>query len=1398
MKKIRRTIALVLSIVMILSLVPTTFALDATNFSIVSATVDGSVGGTATVTFVADQAVTIEYVDGLFGKYAVLDASNQLEVASFSDPGGGNSYSAIDSNGDVNIVYSTPAGGLAIAAGDPICSATYTVPAGTAPGEYQVTLDFEDPGILSTHSGDFNNVFTGTIIVTAPATAPAFELYYELDVNTDEDNDKYMDYAAGATVTANIYAKAAAATNLQAFDLYVTNDALLVYDSYTSTYGTRVGSTAGDGQASNETLQHIQFKFEEGAHPDIAISSNPVVLATITFTISGDAVYSNDAINDGWMPITITTDSNLATERNEQSINTDRDDEYKLTISDPVLGAEVVTTYTVTYDPNTTETVSGMPDPLYVTKYHNRTLTITDATPTRENYSFLGWSETEGDNNTVDYESGDDYTKNETKTLYAVWQRNLYTVKWYNLNNPTESQLLETDNNVPSGTAPSYDGEEPVKAATVDHVYTFIGWHTESSSTTALSSLPNVTEDTEYYAIFSEEDRTYTVTWLDQDESPLSTSTIVYDNPPAYQNGFEQPTKPEDDGHTYTFSGWATSANQDSGTPLANLPNVIADITYYAAYQPTNKTFDVTLVPNGGTINSDDVTSYDYSVGATLPTDVTKEGYTFEGWYTGWDTENNVVSGTKVTAIGTDEYGPKTFYANWTENTYSVQYVPGNDATGTAYTDSGIAYTQPYTIKAWDSAEVNFTAPEGFVFAGWSASNGENYVTGDSYTGMSATANDVIVLTATWAQDVYNITYVFTDGTDTLSGVTNGNAVTYSKAAGLTLTDPSKTGYTFQSWSAVYTTGGAAIELANGNEIPAGTEGDITITGTFSKDEYTITYSANGGSVTPATQTYTITSTDALAIPTRDGYDFAGWKNEGESVGSWDAGETTNVAGQNLNNDWGDVTLTAQWTATPYTITFDVDGTTSEASYKTTDDSNIASLKSNPAKDYYTFSGWTPDGAGNWGTTPIAAADTATTKVTEKYGNVTLTAGWTAIEYTITFYHDPEGTDPNTVLDTQTFTADDTSITIPDVPAKDGYTGEWSIDYSTTDPDPAEGSKEVYPVYSAISYTITYDANGGTVTTTTQEYTIESTDALATPSRNGYTFTGWKVTSDTEGSWTKDVVKATNYTLSSDWGNVTLTAQWTATTYHITFVTDGTAIPVMDYTIEDTDTLPASSGNGLYSFTNWKLTAATDPHNWGELGTIFTTENKVEGHFGDITLTAEWELSFKYDIDEYKYAYSGWKMLRIDATGLADGTIYTFNGAAMYYTTDQFYLIDSTDSGVYYTLIAPDYIATGDDGFNLTKIGEGLVGTSTDAAATLYGSGEIEGDINGDGKLNIADANIIHQMVERGGNYYSTAQLSIQQRLRCDMDTDNTGTNCQYRGSINDTNKIVNLINKIQ
>ena len=75
-------------------------------------------------------------------------------------------------------------------------------------------------------------------------------------------------------------------------------------------------------------------------------------------------------------------------------------------------------TYTVSYNAN-----GGSGAPAAQTKTHNTALTLSSTKPSRSGYVFLGWAESSTASTPV-YQPGGSYTKNESKTLYAVWGKN--------------------------------------------------------------------------------------------------------------------------------------------------------------------------------------------------------------------------------------------------------------------------------------------------------------------------------------------------------------------------------------------------------------------------------------------------------------------------------------------------------------------------------------------------------------------------------------------------------------------------------------------------------------------------------------------------------------------------------------------------------------------------------------------------------------------------------------------------------------------------------------------------------------------------------------------------------------------------------------------------------------
>ena len=92
------------------------------------------------------------------------------------------------------------------------------------------------------------------------------------------------------------------------------------------------------------------------------------------------------------------------------------------------------------------------------------------------------------------------------------------------------------------------------------------------------------------------------------------------------------------------------------GTPV--YPRIrIRDRDDVVCSKSDSKIWSVTLVTDGGTINSGNVTAYIEGVGAVLPTDVTRRNYIFLGWFTA----DNI----RVTEISAADSGDKIFYAHW-------------------------------------------------------------------------------------------------------------------------------------------------------------------------------------------------------------------------------------------------------------------------------------------------------------------------------------------------------------------------------------------------------------------------------------------------------------------------------------------------------------------------------------------------------------------------------------------------------------------------------------------------------------------------------------------------------------------------------------------------------------
>lgn len=128
-----------------------------------------------------------------------------------------------------------------------------------------------------------------------------------------------------------------------------------------------------------------------------------------------------------------------------------------------------IESHTIKYNAN-----GGTGAPAAQTKWWGEILTLSSAKPTRTGYSFQGWS-TSSSSSTVSYRPGQQYGEDVSRTLYAVWKANTYTVS-YNANGGTGAPGAQTKT---YGVTLKLSSTKPTRTN-----YNFKGWGTSASSTT--------------------------------------------------------------------------------------------------------------------------------------------------------------------------------------------------------------------------------------------------------------------------------------------------------------------------------------------------------------------------------------------------------------------------------------------------------------------------------------------------------------------------------------------------------------------------------------------------------------------------------------------------------------------------------------------------------------------------------------------------------------------------------------------------------------------------------------------------------------------------------------------------------------------------------------------------
>ena len=386
-------------------------------------------------------------------------------------------------------------------------------------------------------------------------------------------------------------------------------------------------------------------------------------------------------------------------------------------------------------------------------------------------------------------------------------------------------------------------------------------------------------------------------------------------------------------------SGWNT--NMSGSDPTQFFTSDLDDcyVTLSGDEVELRNGYQINYELNGGQFVSSytPVSSYDGNQDVQLPgeDDITRNGYTFGGWYA-----NEQFTGEPCTVIASGSTGPKTFYAKWTANTYTVEFEPNGGTINGSYVTN---YT--YGEGAALPTDVE---KSGYTFAGWYEND---RFEGSAVTAISDTEYGDKTYYAKWMSKTYSVTLNTNGGTIKSGNVTN---YTYGEGAALP-TDVEKSGYTFAGWYDNEELTGSAVAAISDTDY-----GDKTYYARWTSKTYSITFNTDGGTI-KGNYVTGYSYGEGAVLPTdveKSGYTFAGWYDNEELTGS--------AATAISNTEYGDKTYYAKWTANTYSVKLHLNGGNladgvSDITAYTYGNSIELPDRSEIVRSGYMFSGWYAD-----------------------------------------------------------------------------------------------------------------------------------------------------------------------------------------------------------------------------------------------------------------------------------------------------------------------------------------------------------------------------------------------------------------------------------------------------
>jgi uncharacterized repeat protein (TIGR02543 family) len=309
----------------------------------------------------------------------------------------------------------------------------------------------------------------------------------------------------------------------------------------------------------------------------------------------------------------------------------------------------------------------------------------------------------------------------------------------------------------------------------------------------------------------------------------------------------------------------------------------------------------------------------------------------------------------------------KTVHATWTQtNTQSYRLL---------YTVSGVPGTQEITgnSSASNPSVLLGTSANTFTITNITVypdiNQGGTGVTLSSTA--SATGADRITDTAgsgsvTFTPLTWTITW-------SANGGTGGGTTTQNRGTSHTAPSPgTRSGFTFQFWRYPATGFDILNTVSDGGTFnPAQ---DMTFAAVWAVIQYTVTYDANGGTVSPTSATVNAGSSVTLPSPSRSGFTFNGWYTASSGGSFLGFGGTSYTPTSSI-------TIYAQWTVVTYTVTWNANGGTVSPT-SNTGASGTTVTTPTPTRSGFTFSGWASTASGDFTSGPTAGSSYTITETT--------------------------------------------------------------------------------------------------------------------------------------------------------------------------------------------------------------------------------------------------------------------------------------------------------------------------------------------------------------------------------------------------------------------------------